>query len=443
MTTLARTSFLVLALFSWGGLLVPGVAVSQPLIGMCLHDAQASRPDYQPAEDAKLLAVIGATAWRDDVPEKDVPVPGAALPPLPDVLPSRVEAMLRRDDATAMLVLYERSPGSGAASLRSEERRDAFGKFAQTVVHAVGDRSVVYEIGNEWNMRWQRPQHHVGPLAIGARDEEYSPENYASWAQSATKAIKATGTKSPVVVGAIGDDPDWLWTRRAIAAGMLRGADGVSVHLYNHCNRRPERTAENILARLDAFHQMIQSASRQSGIRIYVTEYGWPSAPPPCDVPPADEAVNVAQVILSARTLPWLAGTWFYELRDRGVDPDEREDHFGLIERNGSSKPGLCSFQAAARLAGELTDVRLTSPTPSIRWLIGRGVDGAPVWAIWATSREAPAARLAVPQGSRVSRICTDETSSTAPDPVIGMMPLVVYPPAGTEARSSLVTTQN
>lgn len=437
MITLARASVLILALSLGGAMPAPDATAGRPLIGMCLHNAQASRPDYQPAEDARVLEEIGATAWRDDVPERLPSSPGTSVSLAPVELPSRVDDMLRRSDATAVLVLYEQPPGNGLASLQSQERRDAFGRFAQGVVHAVGGKPVVYEIGNEWNMRWQRPQHRVGPLGLGARDEEYSPENYAMWAQAATRAIKATGAKAPVVVGAIGDDENWIWTRRAIAAGMLRGADGISIHLYNHCNRMPDRTAENILTRLEAFHQMVQSTSGQPGIDIYLTEYGWPSAPPPCDVPLDREAANVAQLILAARTLPWLAGSWFYELRDRGGHPDDREDHFGLIKRNGDAKPGLCSFRVAARLAAELTEARLTAPTASTRWLIGRGANGAPVWVIWTTSDEAPAASFAVPPGSRAERICSDGT--VAADPAIQMMPLVIRPPAGTAARLDLI----
>jgi hypothetical protein len=41
-------------------------------------------------------------------------------------------------------------------------------------------------------------------------------------------------------VSAIGDDPGWRYKAGRIA----EYADGISVHLYNHCDRPARRTAE-------------------------------------------------------------------------------------------------------------------------------------------------------------------------------------------------------
>lgn len=407
-----------------------------PLVGVGMHNAQKARADYQPSIDLPILRDIGATSWRDDVFEMR---PNSSLEyPLGERMP-RVKEMIDFGLGTPVLVLFERPPGGSVASLRDEARLPAFGAFAQSVVKAVGDRPVIYEIGNEWNMRW-RTRRGFGIASIVTTNEDYSPENYALWAQSATRAIKDTGSKAPVVVGAIGDDENWEWTRRALKAGMATDADGVSVHLYNHCAAPRDRTAENLLTRLNDFHRLVLDTTGRKDLRIYVTEYGWPSPKMACNVPPDRAAANIAQFILATRTFDWIGGTWFYEFRDRGLDPAELEDNFGLLDRDGKPKPGVCAFRAATALAGELTDIELTSPTPTTRWLAGRGEDGSPVWIVWSTGDDAPTATFDVPTGSRTERICTPTESAGAdPDTTIRMLPLIVHPPRDADMRADRV----
>ncbi len=395
-----------------------------PLIGIGLHNAQSVRPDYQPAIDLPLLRDLGFDTWRDDVYErKDETGPVYPLATLP-----RLNAMLESGFGTPLLVLLERQPRDGLPPVRDRESRARFAAFARSVVRAVAARPVIYEIGNEWNMRWRRSTS-IGPLSFTRTNHDYSPESYALWARETTRAIRAEAPDAQIVVGAIGEDKGWVWTRRALAAGMAEGASGVSVHLYNHCAPMPERTAEDLLSRLDDFHRLVTDTTGRQDLRIYVTEYGWPSPKAACTVPPDRAAANVAQFILATRARSWVAGIWFYEFRDRGHDPSELEDNFGLLDRQGHPKPAACALKAAATLARDLSAADLTAPTPTTRWLKGRDRKGRPLWVLWSTADAGTPARLAPPPGSEVHLLCSPARDDARPS-TIGMMPVVVRPPA-------------
>ena len=44
----------------------------------------------------------------------------------------------------------------------------------------------------------------------------------------------------------------------------------------------------------------------------------------------------------------WAGPLLWYSYRDRGTDAGDREDWFGLRRDDGSAKPGLVTFRAAA-----------------------------------------------------------------------------------------------
>ena len=159
-------------------------------------------------------------------------------------------------------------------------------------------------------------------------------------------AVKRVAPNAPFIVGAIGDDPGWRWTESLLQGGLLKYADGISIHLYNHCDRPARRTAAEVIERLNAFHRLVSQASGRPDFPIYVTETGWPTPTAKCGVNEQAQADNMAQLILWAPTASsWLKGIWLYELKDSGTNPSEIEDNFGLYHFDNTPKPAVCAVR--------------------------------------------------------------------------------------------------
>ena len=90
------------------------------------------------------------------------------------------------------------------------------------------------------------------------------------------KQLKETQPGLMVLAGAAGDDiPQWPWMREAIAQGLLSHADGVSLHLYNHC-MGPLVGSDELVGRLDAMRGLLVAAGKPD-MPVFVTEVGWPT----------------------------------------------------------------------------------------------------------------------------------------------------------------------
>lgn len=76
-----------------------------------------------------------------------------------------------------------------------------------------------------------------------------------------------------------------------------------------------------------------------------------------------------------------------YNLRNKGTNPAEREDNFGIVRRDFSLKPAHSAIALMTRLLGaEPKFERSLSPDPRVRALLfRRGEDGKRVLAVWGT----------------------------------------------------------
>jgi hypothetical protein len=309
---------------------------------------------------------------------------------------------------------------------RTDLAREAFGDFARSVAIATQTYNPIYEIWNEWDLKWRKRAPN-GSL-FQTENEAFSPENYVKLAAKAYQSIKQV-TTSKVLVGAIGGEPDWDWARRAIRAGLLEHADGISVHIYNHCLSAKNRSAENAINKTELFRRMIQDESGRHDIKIYVTEAGWPSFEGKCSVPETVAASNTAQFILWSAATPWVGGVWIYELKNSGDKKSEREHGFGIYDYRNSPKGRTCSAQEAIKLARDVIDARFADAPEGIRWLKGRSSAGLETWAVWTTELGATfeASISGAPSPVKTRPLCgTEATHQPGEWMTIGNIPMVV-----------------
>ena len=202
-------------------------------------------------------------------------------------------------------------------------------------------------------------------------------------AQATYPAVKQAVPGAPLIIGAIGDDPDWKWTKSLLQLGLLKYSDGISIHLYNHCASPARRSAAEIIERLTIFHNLVAQASGRPDFPIYVTETGWPTAVAKCGVSEQVQADNMSQLILWASTAPsWLKGISLYELKDSGTTASELEDNFGLYHFDNAPKPAVCAVSdswAFIRASLGAKEIKLADDVVLIKSSGGKA-------AIWSTN---------------------------------------------------------
>lgn len=397
------------------------------IFGVGTHFAFTVKRGYLPETQRPLLSGLGVDSFRDDVHEGAFTVAEPTQPLGRQI--DRLNALLLDRRQRPVLILIGRQlsdkpvPRSAPTSPRETE---LFALFGGRVVAATQAYNPIYETWNEWNMKWRPRQAVAGPIALRTENADYSPENYVAVAQATYNAVKGVSPSGFVLTGAIGDDDGWEWTRRALKAGLAKTGDGISAHFYNHCNPPPQRTAENLISKVESFYKVVREESGAKPLPLYITEFGWPTDQGPCGIPPDLAAANLAQFTLWAPTNDWIKGIWVYELRNSGQDRIEREDNFGLYDYDNRPKPSACMYGEAIKLSRSLKGAHFRQAPSGVRWLEGQGSDGKPVWVIWTTARDA---RMSVrySDGSPVvGRALCSSGEANASVNEAGMVPLIV-----------------
>ena len=223
-----------------------------------------------------------------------------------------------------------------------------YAAFARAVARRYAPRGVhAYEIWNEPNVPsfWQPAP---------------DPAAYARLLQAAYPAIKAADPRATVVTGgtapAATDGRSYApidFVRAMYAAGAHGSFDALGHHPYTFpAFPRVERP-------WSAWYQMFGSTPslRSTMIdngdgdkKIWATEYGAPTDGPAGShaVSEGTQATMVTDAYARFRTYDWAGPLMWYSQRDRGTAITTRENHFGILRKDFSAKPGFSRFRRAA-----------------------------------------------------------------------------------------------
>lgn len=308
-------------------------AVSEVIYGIGSHMGQGRT---SPVVLMNWLKQSGFTSFRDEIYWGDV-----------ERSPNVFEPSTR---AQAALSVFNKSAASGMTPLvvldygnkfydggdqpYSDEGRAGFARYSQYIAKVTDPNIKLFEIWNEWNIgSGAKPARHKG-----------SSEDYVKLVAAASKAIHAFKPGAQIIAGSLADDlGNWPWLQEAIKYGLLKYADGISVHMYNYLNPLQRSGDAEFMERLHQLDRIIKLASPSKPIKIYVTEIGWPNHQGRGSVSPEVAAANAVRFLFSSKEIDSIAGIWFYELQDGGTDPNEKEHHFGFLTKDGSEKPISCA----------------------------------------------------------------------------------------------------
>jgi polysaccharide biosynthesis protein PslG len=244
-------------------------------------------------------------------------------------------AALDRFKIRAMVVLAYSNPlYDNDLSPHSDEGVAAFAKFAAEAARHFKGRGVMWEIYNEPNNTFWRP--------------EADPAAYIKLALATVKAIKSA-EPNELVVGPALSGTDGVWMQAIYKSGLLDHLDAITVHPYGDFPPEGRKIhydgSKALLARF---------MPKGKNIPIYSGEWGYSSANVPADV----QAKYLARMFLFNLSEGINLSIW-YDWRDDGPDPKNTENNFGLLSNayhkneNPPLKPKP-AYLAAKKLMSEL-----------------------------------------------------------------------------------------
>ena len=183
-----------------------------------------------------------------------------------------------------------------------------------------------------------------------------SPSNYR---KLLTTAVEAARTANPAVTIASGGvqqvDLDFIRAVGDISSATLRGPDAISVHPYR------QEYPESVFADYRKLREQL-STYRNSPV-VWATEWSYPSfgykyvaaignghAP--------DALALQARYAVRRFLVDWIAGTAltaYYDMRDDGTSPTDREHNFGLLDARNNPLP---AYKASKYLFSSTADIK-------------------------------------------------------------------------------------
>jgi hypothetical protein len=293
-------------------------------IGRSIHDPEAA---------TTAMFGLGVQSVRVDAPWASIEVARGRYE-IPAWLEATVDTA-REHGVEPLLILEYGHPLYGMDKPRTDAAIGAFAAYASFVTKHFAGRVRWFDLWNEWDA-------HTGRTTPGSADD------YVALARRVYPAIKAANPDAVVLTGGItsfGLAQGWM--ERFFALGGAQFVDGVSLHPYNF-EQRTANTPEAAIAELDRVHALAANAGR--ALPIYVTEIGYPTFTGRGGVSRDTAAAYLARFVLLASTRPFVAGVWWYCLRDQGSDPANKEHNFGVLDSALRAKPAADALRSVAAL---------------------------------------------------------------------------------------------
>jgi hypothetical protein len=229
-------------------------------------------------------------------------------------------------------------PGNGHAPPSDPATFAAFATAAVTRYSTQGVKH--WEVWNEPNLDnfWKNPD--VG--------------EYVTLLQAAYPAIKAADPTATVIAGALAPAVDGTnispvtFTQQLYDLGAKPYFDAISVHPYCY----PDMPSDETTALWNTFQRVplmrnIMVANGDRRKKIWLTESGAPTGSDTGAVTEQQQADQIVDGIAMSRGWYWVGGWFLYGGRDRGTDPTDREQMFGVVKYDWTPKIALSAVTAA------------------------------------------------------------------------------------------------
>jgi hypothetical protein len=247
---------------------------------------------------------------------------------------------------------------------RKPESVAAFARWAAAASRHFRGKHVLWEIWNEPNIGFWRPKADV--------------QQYTALALAAARAVREADPDATLVAPATSEVP-LAFLEPFFAAGALKHLDGVSVHPYRPYRRSPETAVEDY-ARL---RRLIEKYAPPGKKNLPVLSGEWGYAAHTGGVSREVQAAYLVRMQL-ANLLDGVPLSIWYDWKDDGTDPKEREHNFGVMTHDLKLKPAYQAVQVLTRtLAGYRISRRLDVGSPKDYALLLTNKEGHRQLAAW------------------------------------------------------------
>jgi hypothetical protein len=262
-----------------------------------------------------------------------------------------VNAARRRRLAVLGVILY--TPGWARArgmpgTAPPRDLRD-YAAFAGRAARHFGPRVRAYEIWNEPNIgRFWTP----APSAAA----------YTAMLELADRAIKRARPAATVVSAGLSPYGGYgaadaqhvnpiTFLEQMYANGAGGSMDAVGWHPYNfpYGLGYYSWSAWSQMADTTPSARSVMLANGDGAKRIWATEWGAPTGASSTSVTDDQQAALVAEGLQRLKSFRWAGPSFLYSYRDKGKNPSDREQNFGIVRYDWSAKPAFAAFRRATR----------------------------------------------------------------------------------------------
>ncbi len=250
---------------------------------------------------------------------------------------SLTEGCTKRGLRLLYILDYSNTLYEDSRSVRTEAGREAFAEFAEAAAERYSGKGILWEIWNEPNIEhfW---------------DPQPSVEDYCKLVQLTAPRIKKADPNGLVVAGATSQIP-LEWIEECFKKGLLEWIDVLSVHPYR--SQRPETVTEDYA---DLSNLVKKYAPQGKQIPIISGEWGYSNLNwDRTRLSEQQQAEYLARMFLINLHQGIDISIW-YDWKNDGIDPDEREHNFGLVRHDCNPK---AAYLAAKVLSSTLSGYRI------------------------------------------------------------------------------------
>ena len=217
-------------------------------------------------------------------------------------------------------------------SVRTEEGREAFARFAETAAKRYAGKGILWEIWNEPNLN-----HFWSP--------QPSVEDYCALVKATAPLVRKADSSGTIAAPATSGIP-FEWLENCCKKGLLEWIDVLTVHPYRS---QPPETVIKDYARLRKLNE--RYAPKGKEVPIISGEWGYSQINWDKSALSEEQQAQYLVRMFLINLHEGVPVSIWYDWKDDGTDPKEREHHFGTVTHDLKSKQ---AYLAAKNLAHTL-----------------------------------------------------------------------------------------
>ncbi|HBR1047233.1 TPA: hypothetical protein L9K67_004881 [Klebsiella pneumoniae] len=324
--------FICLLLF-----LATSVKAEIQYLGVGTHIKNYNDPD-------KLLQSItelGVNSIRDDINWDDVEIhKGIFTDEKIKPIVKAVESLNTIGVKPIIILSFTNTNYNQGKPIESANDLEAYSRYVAYIVDLLKGKVLFYEIGNEWTRNAN--VENVNKNAI----------QYLSLIEMASKTIRNKDNDARILFGSLNlaapqgkyfKESELSWLKILLENGVMKFTDGISIHAYslfdNPGIRDPASYFRYVDLTLSQLHKVFPG-----DLKIYITETGIYSKE--YIFGKSDKFIKdyINSYMNEANKRGYIKGIWWYDLKDDGSDPYNKEHHFGIFDKNFQFKEYTSTF---------------------------------------------------------------------------------------------------